>query len=164
MRWSRFVGSPAWLAITSARVVLAGGESEREGGWIGLDAGTGETLWRSQVSGAKGPAVSENGDLVFACQTAQCVAVGTIDGRVAWRTNLAVEVGAPAFADGRLYVVENGPHPRSLFTLDASHGGILERIDPDPFDDGGFCGPAAAADGMLFVFGCSGYLYAFEVE
>lgn len=163
-RWSRFIGSPAWVAIAADRVLLAGGEAEGESGWTGLDAETGETVWKAAVFADRGPALSDSGEVVFACSPAECVAVRTRDGSVLWRRALEGQKEAPAVAGGRVYVTAGGPLDRSLYVLEATTGAIRERIDPDPFDSAGFCASPSAEGNRVYVFSCGWHLYAFEVE
>lgn len=163
--WSRFVGSPAWIVIVGDRLVLAGGETERESGWIGLDARTGETVWKSPVPANRGPALSESGEVVYACSGSECLAVETRDGSVLWRRAFEGQEGGPAVARDRLYVLAADGSPRaSLLVLDAASGATRERIDPDPFDDSGFFGTPAGQGDRVYVHGAFDHLYAFRLE
>lgn len=166
-RWERFVGSPGGLAIAPGRVVLAGGESGREPGWTGLDSTTGTTVWKSpEMDGLGGPILSDDGVVAVGCASEPgggCVALRTADGTVLWHVELDGLVDGPAVAGGSVYAVA-GERPRPLFVLDLATGAVAERIDPDPLDAGGFCAAPAARDGMVFVFGCSGYVYAFDAS
>lgn len=160
--WSRFIGSPGWIGIAGERIVLSGGETERESGWIALDKETGATVWKSPLPARSG-SFSETGDRVFACSGSECVAVRIRDGSIVWRRTLQGEAGSPVVGGGRVYVVVRSENRGSLYVLDAASGGSHERIDPDPFDLGGFCARPAVHEDWVYVFGCSGHLYAFEV-
>lgn len=168
-RWSRFIGLSAWHVITGGRVVLAGGETERERGWIGLDLNTGETIWKSALPPAGDPVISAGGQTLYACSshgsgTPECLAVRVADGTIAWRRSLEEEVSPAAIGEGALYVLQRGPLLNPLLVLDPGSGVVRERIDADPLDEGSFCGTPAAGDDMVFVFGCHGYIYAFRVD
>jgi len=163
--WARFIGSPDWMTVTDHGIFLAGGDSERELGWIAVDPETGRTIWQSDIRGDQGPAIRESLELIIACNRSpsHCVAVRTSNGELLWQKSFDHAVGAPSTSQEFVYVVA-GESPKSLFVLDALSGELQERIDPDPHDAGGFCATPAVQNGRIFVFGCDGFLYAFNTD
>lgn len=166
LRWTRPIGIPQWLTITDDRTLLGGGESPDEQGWTGLDPRDGSTIWSADVSGDHKPAVSSDGRIVVGCELrpgTTCVAVRTSSGSIAWRKDFEGRVSAPTTNGGSVFVA-TGFDRRRLRVLDVETGELLERIDPDPHAERGFCGDPVARDGMVFVFSCDGFLYAFDVR
>ena len=152
--WSRPTDFADWLAVVGDRVILGA-----RTGWTALDAETGAELWRTAVTTFNAPALVEGGDSMFACSSAECLAVRVSDGTLAWRTAIP-DPASPATDGESVYVVGWLEDSSSLYVLNAATGTIRERILPDPFN-GGFGGTPVVGRDLVFVFG-SGHLYAFE--
>lgn len=153
--WSRPTEFANWLAIVGDRVILGA-----QSGWTAFDGKTGAMLWQTAVTTFNSPALVEGGDSVFACSSAECVALRVSDGQFAWRT--AIPHPASPATDGEfVYVVGWLDDSSSLYVLDAGTGAIRERILPDPFY-GGFGGAPVVGKDLVFVYGGFGHLYAFD--
>lgn len=154
--WSRTTYLARLLAIAGERVIL-----QSHADWTALDAVSGEVVWQAPIEEGYAPAVSDAGDVVFACRATVCFAVRSEDGQVAWRTTFGDEVDIPVVQDGSVYVkVGYAYGSTSLYVLDSANGMILERLLPDPFDYG-FCGIPALSSDYVSIFGC-GTWYTFE--
>jgi outer membrane protein assembly factor BamB len=153
--WSRPTDFASWLAIAGDRVILGA-----PSGWTAFDGATGAELWHADIGTFNSPTLAESEDTLFACSSAECLAVRVSNGQLVWR--VAVSGPGPPATDGEaVYVVswEDGHSP--LYVLEAATGAVREQILADPFD-GGFYGTPAVSEDLLFVFGGFGNLYAFE--
>lgn len=161
--WSRLVHAPPWLAISDTHVIVAGLEFGEGPGLMALDSETGEPAWKNPGLPGSGSALSAGGDVFFACAT-ECVAVRVSDGQELWRASLGQEVGAPTVGDDSVFVVGFLGEQNPLFLLDATSGLVGDTILPDMSEPSGFCGTAATSEALLFVFGCRGTLYAYQIR
>jgi outer membrane protein assembly factor BamB len=94
-------------------------------GLFSLDPGSGETLWRTAVSGMVG--LVGRGGVVFATGDAKVVAVQASTGKLLWTTSLGQRAGLqPALAAGWLMV----PTGKALLFLDPASGAIRQTFDP----------------------------------
>jgi outer membrane protein assembly factor BamB len=152
-------GSPTVATIGGRRVVVGAGAD----GWVHtVDAGTGEPLWRFELSqrGLQVP-VLVKGDTVYAAHSEENVDTPGVMGRVValdgtgrgditktgeiWRTNgQGVGFASPTAVDGRLYLLGNSA---DLHTLDLKTGEVLSSLNI------GNIGRAALTygDGKLFA-------------
>ncbi|MGD8895270.1 MAG: PQQ-binding-like beta-propeller repeat protein [Acidobacteriota bacterium] len=163
-------GSPTVGTIDGRRVVVGAGAD----GWVhAVDAGTGEPLWRFELSlrGLQVP-VLVRGDTVYAAHSEENVDAPGLMGRVValdgtgrgditktgeiWRTNgLGVGFAAPTAVDGRLYVLGNSA---DVHALDLRTGAPLWSRNI------GNIGRAAitSADGKLFATEQNGHVFILE--
>jgi outer membrane protein assembly factor BamB len=163
-------GSPAVATIDGRRVVVGAGAD----GWVHtVDAGTGEPLWRFELSqrGLQVPVLVKD-DVVYAAHSEENVDTPGVMGRVValdgrgrgditktgevWRTNgLGVGFASPTAVDGRLYVLGN---PADLHALDLKTGEPVWSINI------GNIGRAAVtfADGKLFATEQNGHVFVIE--
>jgi outer membrane protein assembly factor BamB len=94
-------------------------------GLFSLDPGSGETLWRTAVTGMVG--LIGRGGVVFATGDAKVIAVQASTGKLLWTTSLGQRAGLqPALAAGWLMV----PTGRALLFLDPASGAIRQTFDP----------------------------------
>ncbi len=103
-----------------------------EGNAYCLDAQTGAILWQSPLASDlyMGPAIDR--DLVyFGAWDNWLYALHTQTGELAWKFNAEtyLDSGAPAIADGRLYLPTMGPR---FYCLDSQTGEVIWTFDPDP--------------------------------
>lgn len=168
-RWTREVAHPRpRVAIAGDRVVVTAGETPESGEWMGLDAETGETAWRAPglapqgstgLDPTRGLAVSPDGTRVFGCGIG-CLALRVSDGTELWRRIELEEANAPAASEAAVWVTDLTG--LELWGLDAATGAVLrQRSDAEPAF--GFCGTPAIGGGNLYVFGCGGFLFAYEL-
>jgi outer membrane protein assembly factor BamB len=163
-------GSPTVATIGGRRVVVGAGAD----GWVhAVDAGTGEPLWRFELSqrGLQVPVLVQ-GDTVYAAHSEENVDTPGVMGRVValdgtgrgditktgeiWRTNgLGVGFASPTAVGGRLYVLGN---PADLHALDLKTGEPLWSINL------GNIGRAAVTygDGKLFATEQNGHVVILE--
>lgn len=166
--WTRLLGSAEWIAVDEDLVILAGGESEGELGWIGLNPETGATIWTSSHDlPSRGPAISDSG-IIYACGNmsearTDCAAVQAGDGSIIWQTNLPdIPVGAPAAGQESLYIVAGDEtFQQFLYVLDLTTGQIDMRLTTDE-EVRGFCGSPMTINNLVFAFGCAGFLLAYQ--
>lgn len=123
-------------AVSNGKVYFGAGDD----GLYCLDAQTGRLEWRFPNAHVDGGPLVHNGHVYFGSgyDTKALFCVDAIRGRLAWRKDFAVPVwGAPATADGRLYVgVGNGnfeesdEHPQgAALCLDPGTGEEVWRFD-----------------------------------
>jgi outer membrane protein assembly factor BamB len=163
-------GSPTVATIGGQRVVVGAGAD----GWVhAVDAGTGEPLWRFDLSlaGLQVPVLVQ-GDTVYAAHSEENVDAPGVMGRVValdgtghgdvtetaeiWRTNgLGVGFASPTAVDGRLYLLGN---PADLHALDLKTGELLWSMNI------GNIGRAALTygDGKLFATEENGHVFILE--
>jgi outer membrane protein assembly factor BamB len=163
-------GSPAVATIGDRRMVVGAGAD----GWVhAVDAGTGEPLWRFELSqrGLQVPVLVQ-GDTVYAAHSEENVDTPGVMGRVValdgtgrgditktgeiWRTNgQGVGFASPTAVDGRLYLLSN---PADLHALDQKTGEPVWSFNI------GNIGRAALtyADGKLFATEQNGHVFILE--
>ena len=163
-------GSPTVAEIGGHRMVVGAGAD----GWVhAVDAGTGEPLWRFELSqrGLQVP-VLVKGDTVYAAHSEENVDDPGMMGRVValdgtgrgditqtgeiWRTNgQGVGFASPTAVDGRLYILSNSA---DLHVLDLKTGEVLSSLNI------GNIGRAALTygDGKLFATEQNGNVFILE--
>jgi outer membrane protein assembly factor BamB len=163
-------GSPTVATIGGRRVVVGAGAD----GWVHtIDAGTGEPLWRFELSqrGLQVP-VLVKGDTVYAAHSEENVDTPGVMGRVValdgtgrgditktgevWRANgQGVGFASPTAVDGRLYLLANSA---DLHVLDQKTGEPVWSLNI------GNIGRAALtfADGKLFATEQNGHVFILE--
>jgi len=163
-------GSPTVATVDGRRVVVGAGAD----GWVHtVDAGTGEPLWRFELSqrGLQVPVLVKD-DVVYAAHSEENVDTPGVMGRAValdgtgrgdvtataeiWRTNgLGVGFASPTAVDGRLYLLGN---PADLHALDLKTG------EPRWSMNIGNIGRAALTygDGKLFATEENGHVFILE--
>lgn len=172
-RWTRHVGTAAWVVVTAGVVVVAGADREYETGWIVLDPETGETLWR--ITGGlpdAGPAISPNGEVLYTCSkpatAAVCIALRAVDGAVLWVRQLAgIAEGPPVLGGGVLLVAaytigDQGQIQSAIHVLDLETGATRFRILPPP-PLIAFSSHMAVVGDIVLVEGCCDFRVAYRL-
>jgi outer membrane protein assembly factor BamB len=120
-----------------------------------LDPASGETLWRSTITGMVG--LVGRGDVVFASGDARVIAVQASTGKVIWTTSLGQRAGLqPALAAGWLMV----PTGRSLLFIDPASGAIRHSFDPGK----GVTATPEVRGLSVYLLSNLGFVYALEMN
>lgn len=161
--WTRRMERTAWIAIAGGRLVLAGGETVGEPGWVAVDPATGETAWKKLDFPIWEVALEPESDLLIACDfgSGDCLAVQASDGSVVWQASLGQSGGHFIAKSGRLVVF--APGSTAVHVFDTSTGARRGTIVSDHEGVTGFCsGPAISGD-LVLVYGCGGFLLAYRL-
>jgi outer membrane protein assembly factor BamB len=158
--WSAKIGAAAGRKhrITADPVVSGGRVFTLDSRALVTATGTnGATLWQTDLTpasdradDASGGGLAIGGGLVFATTGfGELVALDPASGGVAWRQKFdAAPAGAPAFADGRVYVTARDG---SAWSLSATDGKILWTLPGSP-GSGVTGGTSPAVDGRQVIF------------
>jgi outer membrane protein assembly factor BamB len=123
-------------------------------GLFSVDAASGETLWRTTVTGMVG--LVARGDVVFASGDGQVTAMQASTGRVIWNTSLGQNAGLqPALAGGWLLV----PTGSALLFLDPANGAIRHKFDPGR----GITATPEVRGLEVYVLSNLGFVYSLEM-
>lgn len=158
--WSAKIGASAGRRhrITADPVVSGGRVFTLDSRALIAATGTnGATLWQTDLTpasdradDASGGGLAAGGGLVFATTGfGELVALDPASGAVAWRQKFdAAPAGAPAFADGRVYVTARDG---SAWGMSAADGKVLWSLPGSP-GSGVTGGTSPAVDGRQVIF------------
>lgn len=157
-RWERRV-SPANDHLDVDALVLGGGRlyaAAYSGAVLALDTRTGDQVWTAKAPGAAQLALA--GGLVVAVTQASVVGLSPANGSTLWTAGLGggAPAGAPTVA-GKWILVPAGS--AGLRFVEAASGRTLRVFDPGT----GVSGPAALADGRVYVLSNGGALFALDL-
>lgn len=161
--------TPAVVIVEGRRLLVAGYSD----GWVyAVDARTGEKVWGFQLSKRSlntSPVVGSDGTIYIAhseenLDSEEMGRMVAIDPKGSgditkthekWRTHIEAGFSSPAFADGKVYIVDNSAN---LYQVNATHGTIEWTFDL------GTVGKASpvVADGKIYVTEVNGHLHIIE--
>ncbi len=146
----RDVDSPA-VFDAKGNVIVA----DYKEGLFCIDAGSGETLWQTVISGMVG--LVARGNVVYASGDARVIGVEASTGKVLWTTKLGERAGLqPALAAGWLLV----PTGQSLLFIDPSSGKIRLSFDPGK----GITATPEVHGLDVYVLSNLGFVYSMEMN
>ena len=179
-------GTPLWTVLLGAAgttvpgfsdgVLVVGSRALRV---QGLDAATGEELWRSSYGGSwvqSGATIVGDRVTIGSSDISEVRQLDLVTGETAWTANIGVwPWGVPAHADGVYYasnISTSGMKPwkASLFAIDGADGTVLwsaatgPAVDWKVDGDGmyGIAGSPVVTDDYVIVAGLDGVLSAFN--
>lgn len=148
--WSRDVAVDSWGACLGDDVVVVAGRTDGGGALVGLDAESGERVWRTDLPrGVKTPPTCADGTVYMPDEGNGLIAASVRSGDVEWRTEPYRRVGGlrrgatPAVVDDTV-VLPSGNGPRTV-GVDRASGETRWKLDTGPT----LAPPLVTADGVL---------------
>jgi outer membrane protein assembly factor BamB len=164
--WSRTMERTAWIAIAGGLLVLAGGETVGEPGWVAVDPATGATAWKKPDIPIWDVAREQESDLLITCdsRSGDCLAVQASDGSVIWQASVGEKLAGVVVRSRRLVIfAPPQPSSTSVYVLDIATGARRGTIVSNQVGVTGFCsGPAISRD-LILLYGCGGFLLTYQL-